>query len=139
MQETKKTAGETALPYNRFEEEIIRLNRERDGKLTEICNREQQLTDERQTLKLQKDEHHQAIVAINLRIEEVKQAIRGCENEKQALRAETNRRKQQVMEEADTWYSQHPSENWLWKKVYRFFKKHPDLCIQIMREEGGEL
>lgn len=139
MQTQVRTAGETAIPYNSFEEEIIRLNNERDGKLNEICIREQQLTDERQALKQQKTEHHQAIVAINNRIDELKEAIRGCENEKNELRAETNRRKAKVMEEADAWYSQHPSENWLWKKVYRFFKKHPDQCIQIMREEGGEL
>ena len=126
MQNETTTAGKTALPYNRFEEEIFRLNSERDEKLTGICIREQQLTDERQALKQQKTEHHQAIVAINSRIDELKEAIRECEIEKNELRAETNRRKAQVMEEADAWYSQHPSENWLWKKVYRFFKKHHD-------------
>lgn len=139
MENETTTAGKTALPYNRFEEEIIRLNRERDEQLTAICVREDALTAERQTLKLQKTEHHQAIVAINIRIEELKEAIRVCETEKQTLRADTNRRKKLVMEEVDAWYSQHPTENWLWKKVYRFFKKHPDQCIQIMREEGGEL
>ena len=138
MQDTVKTAGETALPYNRFEREIIDINRRRDERIQEVWDRQQPLIDERDALKLQRQEHHMAIEAANRRIAEITAAIKAMEAEKDGYRAEAKARKAQVVEEANEHYEKFPVENWLWKKVYRFFKKNPDVCLQIMKEEGGE-
>lgn len=138
MENERQTAGETAKIFNRFEEEIFRLNRERDARVATLLEEIHQLADERDALKLQKTEHHKAIEAINGRIMEVTGRIKQCNAETEAIRLECKRAKAKVVEEANEHYAQFPSENWLWKKVYRFFKKNPDVCLQVMKEEGGE-
>ena len=137
MQNERQTAGETATIYNRFEEEIFRLNRERDARVAGILEEIHQLADQRDALKLQKTEHHQAIEAINGHIIEVTGWIKQRNADAEAIRLECKQAKARVIEEANAHYEKFPSENWLWKKVYRFFKKNPDVCLQIMKEEGG--
>ena len=139
MENERQTAGETAKIFNRFEEEIFRLNRERDARIATILEDIHRLADERDALKLQKTEHHKAIEVINGRIMEVSGSIKRLNAETEAVRIECKRAKAAVIEEANEHYAQFPSENWLWKKVYRFFKKNPDVCLQVMKEEGGEL
>lgn len=139
MQETKKTAGEKALPYSRFEEEIIRLNRERDTRIATILEEIHQLADEREALRLAKAEHHQALESLNRGIKEHTDQIKRLNAEAEGIRLECKKAKAQVTEEANAHFEKLPSENWLWKKVYRFFKKNPDVCLQIMKEEGGVL
>ena len=72
-------------------------------------------------------------------IKERTDQIKRLNAETEGIRLECKKAKAQVAEEADSWFSEHPTENWLWKKVYRFFKKNPDVCLQIMKEEGGEV
>ena len=137
MQNTQTTAGETASIYNRFEEEIIRLNGERDSKIARILEDIHRLADERETLRQAKAEHHQALESINRQIKELTDRIKQRNAEADTARVECKQAKAQVIEEANAHYEKFPVENWLWKKVYRFFKKNPDVCLQIMKEEGG--
>ncbi len=139
MQEETKTAGKTAQPTNRFEEEICRLNEERNSRINEIKELQQEIINERETLKEQKQQHYDAIEAIDQRLADLKDASRTFHQEIADIRAEYKQRKAQVMEESDAWFREHPGDNWLWKKVYSFFKKNPDICARIMAEEGGEL
>ena len=137
METTRQTAGETATIYNRFEEEIFRLNRERDARIATILEEIHQLADQRDALKLQKTEHHQALEDINRQIKEHTDRIKQRNAEAEDIRLECKQAKARVIEEANAHYEKFPGENWLWKKVYRFFKKNPDVCLQIMKEEGG--
>lgn len=138
MQNERQTAGETATIYNRFEEEIFRLNRERDEKLEYVINDMALIRAERETLKLQKQEHFNALHDINVRLEELNATMKDCNSRGDEIRRECKQAKARVIEEANAHYEKFPGENWLWKKVYRFFKKNPDVCLQIMKEEGGE-
>ncbi len=139
MQTIGKTAGETASIYNRFEQEIIRLNGERDSRIARILEDIHRLADERETLRQAKAEHHQALESINSQIKELTDRIKQRNAEAETARIECKQAKAQVTEEANAHYEKFPVENWLWKKVYRFFKKNPDVCLQILKEEGGEL
>ena len=137
MQNERHTAGETASIYNRFEEDIFRLNQERDAKVGAILEDIHRLADERETLRQAKAEHHQALESINRQIKELTDRIKQRNAEAETARIECKQAKARVIEEANTHYEKYPVENWLWKKVYRFFKKNPDVCLQIMKEEGG--
>lgn len=137
MQNERKTAGETATIYNRFEEEIFRLNRERDARIAGILEDIHRLADEREVLRLAKAEHHSALEHLNSQIKGYTDFIKTLNVEIESIRKECKYAKAKVIEEAAAWYEAHPGENWLWKKVYRFFKKNPDVCLQIMKEEGG--
>lgn len=139
MQNERQTAGETATIYNRFEEEIFRLNRERDARIASILEDIHRLADEREVLRLAKAEHHQALEDLNRSIKEHTDRIKQRNAEAEDIRRECKQSKARVIEEANANYEKFPCENWLWKKVYRFFKKNPDVCLQIMKEEGGEL
>lgn len=137
METTRQTAGETATIYNRFEEEIFRLNRERDARVASILEEIHRLADEREALKDQKAEHHHAIEDLNRRIKERTDLIKQRNAEIEDIHRECKQAKARVIEDADAHFEKFPGENWLWKKVYRFFKKNPDVCLQIMKEEGG--
>ena len=134
-----KTAGETATIYNRFEEEIFRLNQERDDRIASILEDIHRLADEREVLRLAKAEHHQALEHLNSQIKGYTDFIKTLNAEAEDIRRECKQAKARVIEDANAHYEKFPGENWLWKKVYRFFKKNPDVCLQIMKEEGGEL
>ncbi len=137
MQNETTTAGKTAT--NRFDEKIQLLNKERDAQLAPINKLQDDIRSERETLKIQREEHFRALGAIRDRLDELKGAMAGFEDEKAAVRAKYNEKKKAVIEEAEAWYKEHPGENWLWRKVYRFFKSNPDVAAAILSEEGGEL
>ena len=137
MQNERQTAGETATIYNRFEEEIFRLNRERDTRVATILEEIHQLADERESLRHEKAGHYQALEDLNRQIKEHTDLIKQRNAEAEDIRRECKQAKARVIEEANAHYEKFPGENWLWKKVYRFFKKNPDVCLQIMKEEGG--
>ena len=139
MQTIGKTAGKTASIYNRFEEEIIRLNGERDSKIARILEDIHRLADEREALRQEKTVHHLVVADLNKRINELTGQIKQRNVEMESVRLECKQAKANVIEEANAHYEKFPVENWLWKKVYRFFKKNPDVCLQILKEEGGEL
>lgn len=139
MQNERQTAGETATICNRFEEEIFRLNRERDTRIASILEEIHLLADERESLRHEKAGHHQALESLNRSIKEHTDRIKQRNADAEAIRLECKQAKARVIEEANAHYEKFPGENWLWKKVYRFFKKNHDVCLQIMKEEGGAL
>ena len=137
MQNETLTAGKTAT--NRFDEMIQRINAERDAELATVNRLQDEIRSERETLKMQRDEHYHAIGAIGDRLGELKEAMKGFEERKSEIKAQYRDKKEEVVREAEAWYREHPGENWLWRKVYHFFKSNPDVAAAILSEEGGEL
>lgn len=137
MQNETTTAGKTAT--NRFDEMIQRINAERDAELAIVNKLQDEIRSERETLRMQREDHYRALGAIGDRLGELKEAMKGFEERKAEIKAKYREKKEEVVQEAEAWYREHPGENWLWRKVYHFFKSNPDVAAAILTEEGGEL
>ena len=138
MQDTVKTAGETAR--NRFEEEIARINAERDEKLKPILERKRQIHDAQNTLKEQRKQHFKAIEAIEDELHELKLDFSYLSECELSVRRECKEARAQVSEEAETYFREHHGHNWWWNKINDFLEEHPEVAAGILakEEEGGE-
>ena len=112
MQDTVKTAGETAKPTNPFDEEIRALNAERDLKVAEINREIAKAQDLNHELK-------QLIRANQTRLQELGER-------KDRIRLDYKRRVAAVYDRSQDWYFD-PTRNSLCRRLGAFFELHGDV------------
>ena len=98
---------------NKFEEEIIRLNKEKDARLAEIEEKIGRL--EAQNANMNQ------LRAINV------QQVQALRNEKNAIIRSYKLRKHEIVKGMDDNYSEALSGSFLGHLLHGFFKKHPDV------------
>ena len=98
---------------NKFEEEIVRLNKERDERLAEIGEKIGRL-------EVQNANMNQ-LRAINV------QQVQALRNEKNALIRSYKLRKHEIVKGMDEHYAEKLTESFLGKMMHGFFVKHPEV------------
>lgn len=122
MQDTVKTAGETANPTNPYQEEILALNTERERKVAEINREIVKAQDLNSGLK-------QLIRDNQARLQELHE-------QKDRIRKDYKRRVAAVYDLSQDWYFD-PMHNSICRRLGVFFEMHPDTREQWKQDQDA--
>lgn len=112
---------------NKFEEEMVRLKKERDERLAEI--------EEKIGLLEAQNANMNQLRSINV------QQVQALQNEKNAIIRSYKLRKHEIVKGMDEHYAEKLTESFLGKMMHGFFVKHPEVYelwkAYKAEEEGG--